>query len=58
MNLPLYDAHNHLQDERLGPWLEEITRLLPSLGIREVVVNGSCGRTGPAWPISHSGLPG
>lgn len=37
----LYDAHNHLQDERLDPWRSEISHLLPQLGLREMVVNGS-----------------
>lgn len=37
----LYDAHNHLQDDRLAPWLADLLAGLPSLGIRAAVVNGS-----------------
>jgi TatD DNase family protein len=37
----LYDAHNHLQDDRLSPHRERILAELPSLGIAEAVVNGS-----------------
>lgn len=37
----LYDAHNHLQDDRLAPWRAEILAELPSLGVKAAVVNGS-----------------
>lgn len=37
----LYDAHNHLQDARLDAVRNEVMQLLPSLGIAEVVVDGS-----------------
>lgn len=43
----LYDAHNHLQDERLTPHLDEILKSLPTVGIHRMVVNGSCEQD---WP--------
>jgi len=43
----LYDAHNHLQDERLAPHLDQILRTLPGSGIEKMVVNGSCEED---WP--------
>jgi TatD DNase family protein len=43
----LYDAHNHLQDERLDPWRDEIIALMPQTGLAEMVVNGSCEED---WP--------
>jgi TatD DNase family protein len=39
--IPLYDAHNHLQDERLAPLLEEALRDLHAVGLRACVVNGT-----------------
>lgn len=42
MNLRLFDAHNHLQDERLAPHRAEILRELPNAGVVQMVVNGSC----------------
>jgi TatD DNase family protein len=42
MNLRLFDAHNHLQDERLAPHLAEILAALPGAGVVRMVVNGSC----------------
>ncbi len=38
----LYDAHNHLQDDRLDPWRAEIIAILPQTGLAEMIVNGSC----------------
>jgi TatD DNase family protein len=38
----LHDAHNHLQDEWLAPHLETIAAQLESLGLRHMVVNGTC----------------
>lgn len=43
----LYDAHNHLHDERLGPRLEEILDACAATGVRRMVVNGSCEED---WP--------
>ena len=43
----LYDAHNHLQDDRLEPWRDEITAMLPATGLAEMIVNGSCEED---WP--------
>jgi len=37
----LYDAHNHLQDERLDPWREQIIAMMPQSVIAEMIVNGS-----------------
>lgn len=37
----LYDAHNHLQDERLRPFWEEVCKKLSGLKLGEAVVNGS-----------------
>lgn len=37
----LFDAHNHLQDERLHPHLERIASELPKLGLVRAVVAGS-----------------
>lgn len=44
----LYDAHNHLQDERLAPHLDAILPTLASAGIARMVVNGSCEEDWPA----------
>ena len=44
----LYDAHNHLQDDRLAPFLGDILSALPPLGIARMVVNGSCEAD---WPL-------
>ncbi len=43
----LYDAHNHLQDERLAPHLESIVSAVSGIGVRRMVVNGSCEED---WP--------
>ncbi|MDB6006599.1 MAG: Hydrolase TatD [Prosthecobacter sp.] len=44
----LYDAHNHLQDDRLDPWREEILATLPQTGLTEMIVNGSSEEDWPA----------
>jgi TatD DNase family protein len=41
MNLRLFDAHNHLQDERLAPHLAGILQAIPRAGVVRMVVNGS-----------------
>lgn len=41
--IPIYDAHNHLQDERIAHAREE----LPKIGLRKCVVNGTCEKD---WP--------
>lgn len=46
MNVRFYDAHNHLQDERLGP-VEEIMATARNHGVCKMVVNGSCEKD---WP--------
>ncbi|MBI5382643.1 MAG: TatD family hydrolase [Opitutae bacterium] len=40
--LPLYDAHNHLQDDWLAPHHPALLHELPALGLRAAVVNGTC----------------
>ncbi len=42
MTYRLYDAHNHLQDERLTPHREAILTEVRRQGITRMVVNGSC----------------
>lgn len=39
--MSLYDAHNHLQDERLEPHLDDILTALAGYDIRGMVVNGA-----------------
>lgn len=43
----LFDAHNHLQDERLDPWRDQILAMMPQTGLVEMIVNGSCEED---WP--------
>jgi len=43
----LYDAHNHLQDERLSPHLAEAMAAAEREGVAGMVVNGSCEED---WP--------
>src|SRR5689334_14979957 len=43
----LYDAHNHLQDERLAPYLETVMPALQAEGVQAMVVNGSAEED---WP--------
>ena len=43
MNLRLFDAHNHLQDERLAPRRAGILRALPGAGAVQMVVDNSSG---------------
>jgi TatD DNase family protein len=47
MSLRFFDAHNHLQDERLVPQRAEILRSVNDAGIAKMVVNGSCEED---WP--------
>lgn len=42
VRVPLYDAHNHLQDERLKPHRDAILSDLEHEGVAKMVVNGSC----------------
>lgn len=44
----LYDAHNHLQDERLDPWRDQIIAEVTPSGIAEMIVNGSSEEDWPA----------
>ncbi|MDQ8203317.1 TatD family hydrolase [Pelagicoccus sp. SDUM812003] len=39
--MSFYDAHCHLQDERLGPYLEEVQESYQRLSVRRAVVNGT-----------------
>jgi TatD DNase family protein len=43
----LYDAHNHLQDDRLAPHLHEVMAAAEGEGVMKMVVNGSCEED---WP--------
>ncbi|MFO1488285.1 MAG: TatD family hydrolase [Verrucomicrobiota bacterium] len=47
MSLSLFDAHNHLQDERLAAQRDDIVLQLARVGIQGMVVNGSCEED---WP--------
>jgi TatD DNase family protein len=38
----LYDAHNHMQDERLAPRREAIMQAVHQEGVVKMVVNGTC----------------
>ncbi len=42
MSLRLYDAHNHLQDERFGGRQDELLTDCAQSGVVAMVVNGSC----------------
>ena len=44
----LYDAHNHLQDDRLAPDLDAVLAALRKEGVARMVVNGSCEQDWPA----------
>jgi len=44
----LYDAHNHLQDERFGGRQEELIALCRREGVAAMVVNGACEADWPA----------
>ena len=46
--LRLYDAHNHLQDERLAHVLRDALGAARAEGVQRMVVNGSCERDWPA----------
>jgi TatD DNase family protein len=48
MNCRLYDAHNHLQDDRLKPHRAGIAAALQQENITKMVVNGSCEKDWPA----------
>jgi TatD DNase family protein len=48
MNGRLYDAHNHLQDERLTACRAEVLAAARREGIARMVVNGSCEADWPA----------
>src|SRR4051812_18371708 len=48
MDLRLYDAHNHLQDERFAFKLDQILRTVNEEPIVKMVVNGSCEKDWPA----------
>ena len=48
MNLRLYDAHNHLQDDRLAPCREAVLAAVQRENVVKMVVNGSCEEDWPA----------
>jgi TatD DNase family protein len=47
MHLRLYDAHNHLQDERFGSQSQDLLAAAVKEGVVKMVVNGSCEED---WP--------
>lgn len=47
MNLPLYDAHNHLQDDRFAGRQAELLAACRQVGVKRMVVNGACEED---WP--------
>ncbi len=62
---PLYDAHNHLQDDWLAPHLDAVAADLDAVGLRAAVVNGTCEADWPAvaalarrfaWVVPSYGL--
>ena len=64
-SLPIYDAHNHLQDPRLASHLPNIIEALTALPVRKAVVNGTRPEDWPAvaelarrhgWIIPSYGL--
>lgn len=44
----LYDAHNHLQDDRFAGRVDELVREAGGVGVARMVVNGSCEED---WPL-------
>lgn len=46
--MKLYDAHNHLQDDRFRDRVDEIARAAKETGVARMVVNGSCEADWPA----------
>lgn len=44
----LYDAHNHLQDERFGGRQDTLVAEARAVGVTRMVVNGSCAED---WPL-------
>lgn len=42
MTLPLYDAHNHLQDDRFGGRQADLIAVCRQAGVVRMVVNGAC----------------
>jgi TatD DNase family protein len=47
MSAPLYDAHNHLQDDRFGVAQVTLMAVSTQSGVTRMVVNGSCEQD---WP--------
>jgi TatD DNase family protein len=57
MNLPLYDAHNHLQDDRFAGRHVELLAGCRQVGVKRMVVNGACESDWPqvlALALAHS----
>jgi TatD DNase family protein len=48
LNNRLYDAHNHLQDERFGDRPAELVSACDQAGVARMVVNGACETDWPA----------
>ena len=45
---PLYDAHNHLQDDRIHQWAGNLVDACREIGVRRMVVNGASEGDWPA----------
>lgn len=46
--MPLFDAHNHLQDERFGGCQDELVAACRAAGVGRMIVNGACEADWPA----------
>jgi TatD DNase family protein len=57
MTFRLYDAHNHLQDERLAAHREAVLSALRREGVARMVVNGSCESDWPEVLALARGCP-
>lgn len=55
---PFFDAHNHLQDPRLAPFLDEIVSTMQDAGIERCVVNGTCEEDWPHVAALAERFPG
>lgn len=58
MPIPLYDAHNHLQDDRFGGRQEELVAACRAEGVVTMIVNGACEGDWPDVAALASRFPG
>jgi Tat protein secretion system quality control protein TatD with DNase activity len=55
MYVRLYDAHNHLQDDRLAPCREAVLAAVQRENVVQMMVDGSCqAATGPRHAVIGS----